>query len=129
KQLQDALTEIRKGVSAHVEVKKIRFSEYAASLFEFKVRTGKIKSAKSREKWESILRLHLVPAFGDYFVDAITKADIKKWLTSMGEQIEVKQLHPNTANDRLATFKVIMNAAGAEFEWERDPLRGIEPFD
>lgn len=129
KRLHDALAEIRNGVSRHVEVKKIHFSEYAASLFEFKVRTGKIKSAKSREKWESILRVHLLPTFGDYFIDAITKADIKEWLTSMGKQIQADRLHPNTANDRLATFKVIMNAAGVEFEWERDPLRGIEPFD
>jgi len=128
RRLREALAEVRNG-SRRAAHKRVRFSEYAASLFEHKVKTGKIKSAKTREKWEYVIRLHLDPVFGDVFVDAITKADIKAWLNTMGEAIEDQTLNPTTANDRLALFKTIIGAAAAEYEWERDPLKGIEPFD
>ena len=68
------------------EVARIRFGEYAASLFERKVTKGKIRSAKTREKWESVLRLHLLPAFGDHFLDGIRRADIEAWLEAMGKR-------------------------------------------
>jgi hypothetical protein len=87
RRLREALAEVRNG-SRRAAHKKVRFSEYAASLFEHKVKTGKIKSAKTREKWEYVIRLHLDPVFGDVFIDAITKADIKAWLNRMGEAIE-----------------------------------------
>jgi integrase len=49
------------------------------------VTKGKIRSAKTREKWESVLRLHLLPAFGDFFLDGIRRADIEAWLERMGK--------------------------------------------
>jgi len=53
KQLQEELANVRNGLPPRTSRERIRLTEYAASLFERKVKRGKIKSAKSREKWES----------------------------------------------------------------------------
>jgi integrase len=108
---------------------KIRFLEYCALLFERKIRTGKIKSAKSREKWAFMIRLHLNPRFGDYFLDAIRTKDIQEWLDGMAREIEAAKLHPGTANDRLNMLRRILGAASEEHGWERNPMHGIENFD
>ena len=49
--LQAEIEQVRSGEVSGEEA-RIRFSEYAASLFERKVTKGKIRSAKTREKWE-----------------------------------------------------------------------------
>jgi integrase len=127
--LQDELAMVRDGLKPEGPAKRIRFTEFAASLFEHKLKTGRVKSAKSRQKWESVIRLHLAPVFGDLFVDAIRRTDIKAWKESMGEMIEAGELHPNTANDRLALLGRILGAAAVDFEWERNPMTGIDRFD
>jgi site-specific recombinase XerD len=76
-----------------------------------------------------MLRLQLDPAFGRFFIDAIRRADIEQWLSDMASQIAGDSLKPQTANARLAVLRSIMNAAAAEFEWERNPLIGTEMFD
>ena len=47
---------------------KIRFSDYDVALFERKIRKRKIKSMKSREVWFNVMKVHLLPAFGEFFV-------------------------------------------------------------
>jgi len=127
--LQDEMARIRDGMRPEAPPRRMRFTEYAASLFEHKLKTGRIKSAKSRQKWEYMIRLHLAPVFGELYLDAIRRADIKAWKESMGEMIQSGKLHPGTANDRLAILGRIITAAAVEFEWERNPMVGIDQFD
>jgi hypothetical protein len=47
----------------------------------------------------------------------------------MGEMIQEGELHPTTANDRLAMLGRILTAAAVEFEWDRNPMAGIDRFD
>ena len=47
----------------------------------------------------------------------------------MGAMIEAGELHPNTPNDRLALLGRILGAAVVDFEWERNPMTGIDRFD
>jgi integrase len=127
--LQDEIGRVRDGLKATVAPQRMLFTEYAASLFEHKLKTGRIKSAKSREKWEYVIRLHLAPVFGELFIDAIRRSDIKEWKETMGEMIQAGELHPGTANDRLAMLGRILGAAAEEFEWERNPMSGVDRFD
>ena len=85
--LQDELGRVRDGLKPEAPAQRMRFTEYAASLFEHKLKTGRIKSAKSREKWEYVIRLHLAPVFGELYIDAIRRADIKAWKERMGVMI------------------------------------------
>ena len=45
------------------------------------------KSAKTRERWDTTLRRHLLPAFGRFAVDEITKPDIEAWKTRIAKKI------------------------------------------
>jgi hypothetical protein len=86
KWLQDALDEIRRGTATAVR-RRMRFSEYAALLFERKVLKGEVDSAQTRENWELMLRLHLFPTFGETYVDAISKADVERWLGEQAKKV------------------------------------------
>ena len=85
--LQAALDEVRSG-KASAERQRVRFSEYAASLFERKVLKGEIESAQTRENWELMLRLHLFPAFGEMYVDGISRRDVEDWLTAQAKKVK-----------------------------------------
>jgi integrase len=106
-----------------------RFCDFAAELFERKVATGEIKSAAGRVKYASVLTNHLIPRFGDLFLDQLRRSDVEAWRTEMGKAIEADKLRPGTANSRLAALFAIVRAAIAELELERDPVRGVRKFD
>ena len=118
-----------KGGEVHGRAERIRFSEYAASLFERKVTKGKIRSAKTREKWESVLRLHLLPAFGDFFLDGVRRADIEAWLERMGKVVRSGRYSPVTVNNWLDILRVIVTSAVEEYELPWNPIAGIEDID
>lgn len=66
---------LRAGVES-VDRQQTRFGDYAVSLFERKIATKEIRSARGRERWKYTLE-HLkggtgtVAGFGDYYVDQI----------------------------------------------------------
>jgi hypothetical protein len=93
------------------------------------VTKGKIRSAKTREKWESILRLHLLPAFGDHFLDGIRRADIEAWLEKVGRSVGAGTYSPVTVNNWLDVLRVIITSAVAEYELPRNPIAGVEDID
>ncbi len=109
--------------------KKIRFSDFAVSLLERKINAGDIRSAKSRERWGYTLEKHLIPAFGDVYMDALTKADVLLWRDRMAWRIRKDEYSPRTANGWLAILKVIVDAAVDELELPRNPMAGVNPFD
>lgn len=104
------------------------FAEYAQSLFERKVAQRDIKSAKTRERWDTTLRLHLVPAFGRSPVDAIRKLEVEAWKTRISKRIERKVLSPRTANGWLSILRVVLRSAVDDFELERDPTLRVRDF-
>jgi len=126
--LQGELLKIREGGGRTLKT-KIRFSDYVVSLFERKIRKRKIKSGKSKEVWFNVLKVHLLPAFGDFFVDAIRRQDIDQWLDGAAKRVEDGDYSPVTVNNWLRMLKVIMSAAASEFEWERNPAAGVEYLD
>lgn len=130
KYLQDLLLDIRNGVD-RAPTAKIRFKEYAASLYEARVANGKIKSASTRESWERVLTKRLFKApFANMYVDVIRRADIEDWLEkSIGPQIASGKISPNTANDWLKFLRTITTAFVGKYELDRNPMSGIEDFD
>lgn len=126
--LQEELQKIKQG-QEEVPVQKIRWSEYAASLFEKKVQMGEIKSARTREKWGNVLTNHLVPYFGDFYLDQIRRRDVETWKGMIAPKINAAEFSPNTANDWLATLRVVTNSAVEEFELPKNPMTGVRDFD
>jgi len=126
-ELQRLLVDVREPKAEQPD--RLRFREYADLLFKRKVATGEILSAKTRESIDSIVRLHLNPAFGDYFLDAIRRADIEEWREAVGENVRARLLAPTTANNWLTRLRTIINAAVDEYELPKNPIRGVKNFD
>ena len=126
--LQQELERIRLG-NAEAPKQKPRFSSFAAQLFERKIDSGNLKSAASREKWRSVLEHHLIPAFGEFFVDQLGYADIEAWQTEMAKLVQQDQLSPHTVNDWIAVLRVIVSAFVREFRLAENPIDGIRNLD
>lgn len=105
------------------------FCEYAASLFERKVRERKIKSEAGVEKWKGYLERVLIPAFGAFQCAEVRRAHVMAWRDKVAERVAAGSLSPNTANSWLSVLRVIINAYVSEYELERNPATKIPPFD
>ena len=126
--LQESLQTIRSGTEPEARERQ-RFADYIVSLLERRILQGKIKSAKSREKWRYVLERHLIPAFGDLYVDRIRFAEIDRWWSDVGRMISVGKYKPSTANDWISILRVVMQAAKREFSLPFLATEGIEDFD
>ena len=96
-ELQEGLQRIREGM-VEEESEPTSFAVYSVSLMEEKVKLGEIKSAKTRESWGSILKLHLIPVFGDLLMDQVRRADLRAWMRDQAELIVADECKPATAN-------------------------------
>lgn len=126
-----------------------RWSAFAASLFERKVTAGDLASAASIERWESTLRLHLIPAFGDYWCHQLELTDIQEWRAKVAARTKLPErlphpepakaragldiknpefLSPRTANGWLSILKNICKQMTAELHLERDPAATVSEF-
>jgi hypothetical protein len=126
--LQEAVDEVRNG-EARPASRRMRFSEFAASLFERKVLKGEVESAQTRENWELMLRLHLFPPFGELFVDAISKSDVEAWVGDEAKKVMAGKYSPVTVNNWLRLFRGIMNEAVDELGLEKNPAMKVKGLD
>jgi integrase len=126
-ELQRRIEEVRAGDDLSMSIPS--FGEYAKSLFARKIDKAEIKSAKSRERWETTLTEHLVPRFGAIFVDVLRKQDIEEWLAEMGRKVQTKKYSPTTINGWLSILRVIINTAVAEYELPRNPIALVKDLD
>lgn len=79
-QLQEELRALQSGPAQTSS--RMRFAEFAPSLFEERVLTGEIRSASTRRGWTNILGHLLAPyptGWGDVYLDAMTSADVLEW--------------------------------------------------
>lgn len=80
---------------------RIRFGDFAVSLLERKIEDGEILSEKNIMVWRSTLEHHLLPHFGEMYLDAITRDDIRMWMGIVQKRIR-KQKNPNRMKKVLA---------------------------
>lgn len=139
KWLEDERARIRAGVQS-VAHRKTRFAEFAASLFEHKVKVGEIRSAKGRQKWADTLK-HLiagtsgrlakkqVTGFGEIFLDRLHASHVDAWKRELGELIAAGDYAPTTVNGWLAILRVILKAAKRQLELPQLATDGFGDFD
>lgn len=154
--LHDELARIRRGATAPAP-SKTRFATYAVSLLERKIVRGEIRSKATIERWNNTLEEHLIPHFGALFVDEIRRADVEAWKDQVAARLETRagprppapprpkgatgrrrtaprrdpaaRFAPSTANGWLSILRVILTTYAEVHELERNPARGVEPFD
>jgi len=120
--------EIRRGGKGEGQA-RVRYGDYAASLFERKVATGELASAKSRERWADTQDLHLIPAFGDWYLDAIRRGDVEEWKAAQGRKVKQEKYSPNTVNGWLRILLTTLRAAQADHDLDHDATKGVKPLD
>lgn len=126
--LQAELEKIRTGAVADQPSIAPQFRAYAKLVFQRKLDLGKVRSAAGRDKWENIVDKHLIPAFGDLYVDQLHPSDIKSWQAKVAAKIKAGVLAPTTANTILGVLRQITDEAVGDYDI-RDPMRGVDPFD
>ena len=126
--LQEEIRKIKVGI-ADSQRPKLRLAEYAAQLVEHKVETGEIRSAATRRRWKSTLLNQILPAFGDYYMDQLRRADILRWRNQIAGAIAAGKYSPRSCSSWLKLLKVIVRTYVSEYELDRDPTVGIAAFD
>lgn len=94
---------------------RIRLREYATTWFKNKLPTLK---ASTRVRYANELEQHILPFLGDFFVDAITAADITSWR-------DAQQNGASSVNSRLRTLRTLMADAVADLDLPRDPCARV----
>ena len=79
---------------------RLRLEAFAASWFRTWV--AKLTSSTAA-RYAFELHTHIVPAFGDYYIDAITKDDLKAWR-------DAQRTKPASINSVLRTLKLVVRA-------------------
>jgi integrase len=123
--LQAETDRIKSGVALAPSA-KTRFSEFAAQLFENKVKVRDIKSAAGRTRWGSTLP-HLIAgtngqkagkhitAFGDVYIDKLHSSHIEEWKLGIADLIQAGDYAPTTVNGWLSILRVVCKAAKRQF--------------
>ncbi len=140
KWLRDEQERIRAGIEDSPEKPKQRFAEFAASLFEHKVKVRDIKSAAGRSKWSVTLE-HLiggttgpvsgkhVAGFGDYFIDKIETRHIERWKEGMAGLVAAGDYAPTSVNTWMSVLRVVMKAARRALNLPSIVTDGISDLD
>jgi integrase len=109
--------------------RRAKHGDYATSLFERKLDTGELKSAKSKERWVQTQDGHLIPAFGDWYIDQIRRTNIEEWKATQGKRVQREELSPHTVNGWLRILLTTLRHAVVDLDLEYDPTKGIKPLD
>lgn len=130
---------IRTGVTSDAPP-KTRFAEFAKRLYERKLTTMEIRSAKGRTKWSNTLE-HLiagsrgsksgleVDGFGEMFLDQIGVAQVEAWKLGLAGLIRAEDYAPATCNGWLAVLRVVLKAAKREYSLPLLATEGVRDFD
>ena len=135
KWLQDEIKRVKAGGGRSPQAPKTRFADYAVSLLEKKTgKAGRIKSAKSRERWVYTL-VHIiegtedVPGLGAYFIEEIRPRHLAAWRDGLARLVERNKFKPTTINGWFSIMRVIFKAATWELQLPQNPMDGVENFD
>lgn len=157
---QRALDQLRQEGRAEVrgiKPQRMRWCDFALSLFETKMAERRLNSASSQARWHDALKL-LIPVFGSYYVDELRYAHLAEWRDTLtkwrangmpsrrklreaeekkkhgeaenGEEdaIPLIPLSPATANGWMSIMRVICRAMTRRFELGKDPSEALESF-
>lgn len=124
-------TRLRAEIRDDVEqtASRTRYGDYVTLLLKSKTARNELSTAKGRRTWTDAQKLHLVPYFGDWFIDAIKRRDIEEWKTKLAMKVRDGRYSPNTVNGWLRVLLSTLRSAVAEFELEYDPTRSVKPLD
>ncbi|MET7764903.1 tyrosine-type recombinase/integrase [Streptomyces sp. NPDC005393] len=113
--------DITRGQWANPDAGKIQFGEYATAWLK-----DRKLAARSRERHESVIRLHLVPTFGERPLSSITTAQVRSWRTAC-----LERTGEPTVVKTYQILRAILNTAVDDELIRRNPCRikGADQYD
>lgn len=111
------LAEAKQG-RARVKRARVRLREFAASFVSSGITSGRLKRSTS-ETYAWHLDARILPALGDYYLDAIEPLDVRQWFNGLSAS-------PHVANGALRVLRTLLRAAEAEEYIDRDPSRRVQ---
>lgn len=119
--LQATLTDVRRGLLANVG----RSGATVADAAEEWLRHGEIErgvKASTLAEYDSVVRTHILPAFGDLPLEAVDSRMIERW---QAEQFEAGRLSRRTINKSLTVLGGIFERARRVWKLEANPVREV----
>lgn len=94
-----------------------RMKVFAQEWLDGRMEVLKLGTAK---RYASTIEHHILPTFGEWYVDQIRARDIEKWRDGMDAA-------PSTINSRLRVFKVLMAKARVTLHLPHNEAEPVEP--
>jgi hypothetical protein len=110
--LRATLDEARRGVLPGMVRTGATFADAAAEYLRY-IGEDRVRKASTVDDYRSIIRVHLLPAFGETAVEALTPADVEAFAAELGEG------HATYSRVRLSSLGLLLpdgyliDAAGA----------------
>jgi integrase len=117
--LQDVLGEARRGTLASMVRSGVTFADAAAEWLRF-IREDRERKPSTLVDYESALRAHLLPAFGDRELESITPEEIERWRRSL------TGLSNRSKNKLLIQLYGIFRRAQTVWALAANPLARVE---
>ncbi|CAN5684896.1 hypothetical protein BH20ACT21_BH20ACT21_10180 [soil metagenome] len=117
---------VRKNRSEYIDPRhaRIKFSDLASRYLNQKLGLRR----RTRDKYESALKIHLVPAFGEMPIGVITPDDVQSWIVGLTrtEYEAGKAYGAESIRGYYDLFAAIMKLAVERGLLAKSPCRGIE---
>jgi integrase len=121
----DALVELARVGEAKAQ--KMRFGDYAVSLLDRRIKSGSINSQATVDDWKSVLKRHLIPVFGDHFIQSISRQDVLVFKDELAKRIASKEMGAMCGNNILGRLFCVLNNAAADYEYP-SPCHKVPKF-
>lgn len=109
--------------------RRVKVGEYAQSWMRSKVLKVDPKTART---YADALDLHILPAFGDFYYDALTRQDVQSWVDQKLREGgarrngERKPYARNTVAQWLIVLRAMTNEAMEDLDLARNPTKRIK---
>ena len=116
--LRDHLTALDRGEWIDPRIRRTTISEFAERWFES---TAHLKP-KTREGYESLLRVYVVPEFGSWRVCDVNRASIRTWLS----RLQSAGLSPSRTRQARSALSQVLEHAVEAGALRANPARGVK---
>jgi len=120
--LDKTVTSVRDGSYLEIQPALMRdvFTTWLTDL-DTRVMLGEVKPSTATS-YRSAVRVHFIPAFGDYRSDGLSARVMPRWRQGMAEKIEAGEMTPKTFNN-------LLNLLHSVLAWAREPAQGYLAHD
>jgi integrase len=116
--LRDQLASLDRGEWLDPQARRTTVGEFAGRWLEMIVNL----KPKTRDGYESLLRVHVLPAFGSWRVSDVDRASVRAWLSSL----QADGLSPSRTRQARTVLSQILSTAMEAGALKSNPTRGVK---